>query len=344
MEVTDEQLMNVIEAAEFYELEELACHLTSRLTESVTPKNLFTIFQNSRQIKSSAVRKMVHKIIQKDTKALLDTASIEFLDRSIVELILNQPILNIDEYRLFDFVLDWSRRQAQQMEKTPNNSPNGESVRQTMGNLLYSIRIPSMDAKLFLDGPVTSQIFTAQEALDLISYQMSGLKPINRIVNRFKHLNSRYSTEVEFNGPTWGRWGNTMKNVLTNETRLSSFKSDFDFCLQEVVIVSDLVSKFNLSILDQKGVSIMSTESDPSEKQNNFVFNFVDDEPCLSMQANTSYLLIVQFEEIELAHHLVSSDARNFERKHKLGKLLLKFATDHYVLKSVQFSSIKMLI
>lgn len=153
--------------------------------KSLPKKNVFEIDEKTRSNPHPAVTEAISQVVQNFDNAF-NHGLAEKLNRQSVELILKQETLPIEELDLFDFLLDWTRIQAYKQGHTAANSATGQVLKQTMGDLLYLIRIPALDSKSFLQRIARFELFNDQEVKDILYHQLLDAKPVNGIVWKFK--------------------------------------------------------------------------------------------------------------------------------------------------------------
>lgn len=333
--MANEKVIEIFKAANVYDLDDLVNEMANRLSHKIVLENVFNIYEQVHEFGNIIIQKKVLEMIQKMENISIYKQSIKTINRSMMELILNRHITKIAENQLFDFLVDWTLEQIQ--------DTNSVGLRETMGNLLYLVRIPSMDSKLFLNAPATSLIFTPQEVQDILYYQILDSKPVNGIVSHFQHLEKRFSKPLIFSGPNFPTFQNESTTVKTNKTHLVSLRNNLDICLNEIVLKSEDLTDLTLSIVigeggeEKEGNEILSTKMISLAHQY-FIANLIVD--CPLMKANTTYSIMVQFKETNLIY---SKPSAKFEQRLS-NQFKMIFESDERIQRAVRLTKLEVFV
>lgn len=127
--------------------------------------------------------------IQDNTLLILEHENFNLIRRHTLRYILSLHRLNAVEIQLFNACKRWAKAEC---VRKGIQDPAPADLRIALSVDLFLIRIPTMSAKHFLQGPVASGMFELQEQSELFNYIISDIKPkaTSDFVSHFK-LNER---------------------------------------------------------------------------------------------------------------------------------------------------------
>lgn len=167
-----------------------------RLLQMVRLENVFTIHEQTAQLGRKRIDEKIAKFVQQNTSSLLEDEQFEHCQRTSLELILSQPQLDVIELDLFDACVRWARAVCAR-----NNvaDPTPKRLRETLGDLIYLLRLSSFTYKDFIDRPLSSGLFADREALAIICHLSSDAKskPKGETLARFD-LRSRCFSRIRW--------------------------------------------------------------------------------------------------------------------------------------------------
>jgi len=180
----DEMLFNLVEAALKYQIKELFNKSLQKLKKNMRIETAILIYKKYQFFGMREVKLIVSEFLQVCDKKILTPKLIETFDRPMMKLLLEQPILKIDEEDLFDLLLIWARKQAEMLSIY---RPSREELREIMGDLLYLIRFHQLSFER--NKYVFETILYDNEIGSLRHYQRYG-SPITPAISKF-NLNRR---------------------------------------------------------------------------------------------------------------------------------------------------------
>lgn len=151
----------------------------------LTHSNVLEIYEQVQKFEITKLDQKIVDTIQSNTYDLIKDESFLNIHRSTLEFILLQPKLSILEHDLFDACIRWARSECVR-NKIINPSPN--ELRKALGSALYLIRIFSFTLKTFISSSCKSELFTKEEALEILLHLESNKSLTNNFVSKFNSI------------------------------------------------------------------------------------------------------------------------------------------------------------
>ena len=165
--LTGSNVMHVLYLAKKYMLPSLADKCGAYLQENLEASNVFAILPHAKKFEDQDLESRCWKVIEKHTEEAVTSDEFFTLERSLVESVVKNKVLNIKEAELFKAVDRWATKEIERQ----GLSPDGETKRKIIGEeLLNAIRFPLMSQKEFLAVVPDSNILTTKEIVDLMKH------------------------------------------------------------------------------------------------------------------------------------------------------------------------------
>lgn len=106
------------------------------------------------------------RFIQRNTKAFFASEGFKLLAREGLEFVLKSDVTSVPEVEIFSASAKWAEEECVRQ----NLTINGTNKRQTLGDLLYQIRMTHISLKSFSNIVIPTEILTEEEQLQLYKY------------------------------------------------------------------------------------------------------------------------------------------------------------------------------
>ena len=160
-------------AAKKYIVPHLACQCVAFLESSLTARNACILLSQSHLFEEHELTQRCWEVIDAQTEEALASDGFTEIDHSTLQVIMARDTLNTNEKLLFVSALHWARAECMRRGITTT----AENKRRVLANVLYLLRLPTMNVTDYANGPAKSGILTLQEAHDLFMYFTADEKP-----------------------------------------------------------------------------------------------------------------------------------------------------------------------
>ena len=158
-------------AAKKYMLPKVVKECQKCFSENFNTDNVIHFLEESLLMGQSELTNDCFNLISLNSKAVLTGAEIMSASRMILELILLSDALPVNELVIYETAINWAKCEHQRIMSTDN--PTDLQIRETLGDLLYSIRFPIMKPSEFAEISLGNGVLTAEEreSIYYTSYQ-----------------------------------------------------------------------------------------------------------------------------------------------------------------------------
>jgi len=156
--------------------------------------------EQSMSLHEDELKKKCLTFVSNNTLCVFKTECFLRLSRDALQEIICLHFLALDsERQVYEYCMKWARHQ---LRETRNKCPSDEEIRDTLGNILYKIRFPTMTQKEFAEITAESSVLTAEEKDDVYVYMTLGkklesLKFVDEISRMGENVLSRFNRTAE---------------------------------------------------------------------------------------------------------------------------------------------------
>ena len=165
-------VMGVLYLAKKYMVPSLVDKCTKYLHDNLDASNVFDILPTADKYEEKDLVDQCWEVIDKQTKAAVDSDGFVTIQRSILEAVVVRDSLSIEEVDLFQAVDLWATKQCEANVSTAS----GELKRRILGErIIKAIRFPVMTQREFAAVVVEKRILTPDELIRFFQYFSSTL-------------------------------------------------------------------------------------------------------------------------------------------------------------------------
>lgn len=166
-------VLSMLYAAKKYIVPHLACQCVAFLETSLSARNACVLLSQSHLFEEHELTQRCWEVIDAQTEEALASDGFTEIDHSTLQVIMARDTLNANEKLLFASAIDWAHAECMRRGITTT----AENKRRVLANVLYLLRLPTMNVTDYANGPAKSGILTLQEAHDLFLYFTADEKP-----------------------------------------------------------------------------------------------------------------------------------------------------------------------
>lgn len=183
IQVEEEHVIQTLIACQKYMYPQIAAALCDfKIRKIQTNSDVFEFYEQIQKYEFIELNNFLVATIQSSISNLIKDESFLNIQRSTLEFILKQSHLNVSEHDLFDACIRWTHAEC---VRNGIINPEPDQLRQTLGDLLYFIRILLFTPQIFADIPCKSGIFTKNEMLEILLHLNSNKDLMNDFVSKF---------------------------------------------------------------------------------------------------------------------------------------------------------------
>ena len=165
-------VMGVLYLAKKYMVPSLVAKCTKYLQDNLDASNVFDILPTADKYEEKVIVDQCWEVIDKQTKAAVDSDGFVTIQRSILEAVVVRDSLSIEEVDLFQAVDLWATKQCEKNGSTAS----GELKRRILGErIIKAIRFPVMTQREFAAVVVEKRILTPDELVRFFQFFSSTL-------------------------------------------------------------------------------------------------------------------------------------------------------------------------
>lgn len=192
--MTPASALQLMYAAKKYMLPKLVQQCGRCLQDGLTAENVGDILNLSLFFDEEELRATCLDFIAKNPSEVLSYLNLQKIPRQAMEAILRLDSLAQDETFVYNVCINWAKIQLMSCQSI--NNPSDEQIRETLGDLIYEVRFPAMDAKEFVDLVENSNILSYEEQSSLFCYIIGGRRRENMKFNCQARHGKQYGPEV----------------------------------------------------------------------------------------------------------------------------------------------------
>ena len=195
--LTPDNVMQLMYLAKKYMLPSLADKCSVYLKGNLDSSNVFNVLPEAQKYEEVDLLHHCWKVIEKETEGAVKSDGFVAIQRSVLEELVANELLNIKEIELFKAVDRWAVRECEKQGLVAE----GSVKRRILGELIIQkIHFPAMEQKEFADVVLDSDLLTLKEVKDMVKYFNSVLNTtvefleskrgslLKRQVSRFKSV------------------------------------------------------------------------------------------------------------------------------------------------------------
>ena len=165
-------VMGVLYLAKKYMVPSLVDKCTKYLQDNLDASNVFDILPTADKYEEKDLVDHCWEVIDKQTKAAVDSDGFVTIQRSILEAVVVRDSLSIEEVDLFQSVDLWATKQCE----ANGSTASGELKRRILGDrIIKAIRFPVMTQREFAAAVVEKRILTPDELVRVFQFFSSTL-------------------------------------------------------------------------------------------------------------------------------------------------------------------------
>ncbi|XP_053392101.1 BTB/POZ domain-containing protein 6-B-like [Mercenaria mercenaria] len=191
----------VMELAHLYQISCLVNYCAKFLATCLRPDNACEILELALLYNLTELRDTACVSIDDNAKQVLDSDGFLRISNTCLTYILKGDTLSEDETYLFNKAIEWAERQCAHNDLTAN----GKTIRNTLGEAFYYLRLPGLENLEFLKCVKGKGFYTMQEMeniIENINDKESDAVPCHRVVKRVER---RISVDVSPVPEDWNR-------------------------------------------------------------------------------------------------------------------------------------------
>ena len=170
--LTPDNVMQLMYLAKKYMLPSLADKCSVYLQDNLDASNVFNVLPEAQKYEEMDLLQQCWKVIEKETEEAVKSDSFVTIQRSVVEELVANDLINIKEIELFKAVDRWAVKECDKQGLVAE----GSVKRRILGELIIQkIHFPAMEQKEFADVVLDSDLLTLQEMKDMVKYFNSVL-------------------------------------------------------------------------------------------------------------------------------------------------------------------------
>ena len=166
LQLNDKNVIPLIELGEKYKLDALVDRCAQHLESSLCCKNACVTLNAAFRFDLHHIKELTLRFIQRNTKAFFASEGFKLLAREGLEFVLKSDVTSVPEVEIFSASAKWAEEECVRQ----NLTINGANKRQTLGDLLYQIRMTHISLKSFSNIVIPTEILTEEEQLQLYKY------------------------------------------------------------------------------------------------------------------------------------------------------------------------------
>ena len=172
MNLSESTVMGVLYLAKKYMVPSLVDKCTKYLQDNLDASNVFDILPTADKYEEKDLVDQCWEVIDKQTKAAVDSDGFVTIQRSILEAVVVRDSLSIEEIDLFQAVDLWATKQCEKNGSTAS----GELKRRILGErIIKAIRFPVMTQREFSAVVVEKKILSPDELIRFFQFFSSTL-------------------------------------------------------------------------------------------------------------------------------------------------------------------------
>ena len=167
VELSGSNVMQVFYLAKKYMVPSLADKCTEYLRKHLEASNVFSILPQAQKFDDKDLEDRCWQVIEINTEKALTSDAFVTLEKSLLESVVKNDILNVKEVDLFKAVDRWAIKEAERQGLTPD----GKVKRKILGEeLVKAIRFPLMSQMEFASAVWDCNILTKEELGFMVKY------------------------------------------------------------------------------------------------------------------------------------------------------------------------------
>ncbi|CAG2225654.1 unnamed protein product [Mytilus edulis] len=191
--ITEENSIDLLKAAHKYEFEGLLSKCQNYLYRETNIDNSCSIYSWGRHLGLSSLTEKTLDFIVDSADDVLKTEGFLKLSNDDLHSLLSREDICAFEEEIITAAIKWARNKCKQdMIET-----NGQTMRQALGPVIYTLRIPLLSLKRYSDIVVKSMILSEEEELSLYKYFTMSKKRLADLCGFDKSSRNRLSLFVK---------------------------------------------------------------------------------------------------------------------------------------------------
>lgn len=164
-------------------LVELCC---GYLQKGLQTENVCSVLNESLVLEESTLVSHCLDLVVENSSEVLKPENLENASQQTMEAILKLDYLDEDETLIYNACINWAKSQLKNQKSIDH--PNDQQIRETIGDLIYNIRFPTMEAKTFAKLVESSTLLSYEEQSSVLCYILNTHKRANMTFNCDKRI------------------------------------------------------------------------------------------------------------------------------------------------------------
>ncbi|XP_033725257.1 BTB/POZ domain-containing protein 1-like [Pecten maximus] len=166
IDLTDQVVVPVMSVARKYCVDVLLSVCGKYLQKNLTPANACFLLEVAHIYTEDRLMAACLQVIGNSPQAILKSESFAYLCPQCVTSITESDELAVNESTLYSAVIKWAEKECVRQ----NLQISGENKRKVLGDILNTIRFPTMDQDFFLDKVYVDKILKNDEIVEILMY------------------------------------------------------------------------------------------------------------------------------------------------------------------------------
>ncbi|CAC5394648.1 BTBD9 [Mytilus coruscus] len=191
--ITEANSIDLLKAAHKYEFEGLLIKCQNYLHRETNIDNSCSIFSWGRHLELSSLTEKTLDFIVDNADDVFKTEGFLSLSNDDLHTLLSREDICAFEEEIITAAIKWAKNKCkQEMVET-----NGQTMRQALGTVIYTLRIPLLSLEEYSDTVVKSRILSEEEELGLYKYFTMSKKRLEDLCGFDKSSRNRLSLFVK---------------------------------------------------------------------------------------------------------------------------------------------------
>src|SRR6218665_922192 len=173
-EITTTLALQLLYAAKKFMLPNLVQVCSDCLQRDLTAANVCHILNQSLLFDESALKEKCLDLIGNNSSEVLQPENLQNASYQTMGAILKLDSLAEDETVIYRACINWAKTQLKNQKST--DKPNDQQIREMIGDLIYDIRFPAMDAHTFAEQMENSTVLSYEEHSVIFCYILNKRK------------------------------------------------------------------------------------------------------------------------------------------------------------------------
>ncbi|CAH1789316.1 unnamed protein product [Owenia fusiformis] len=193
VQLTAENVLEILHGARKYLVANLEKQCWRYLNDNLCVENACMLLEVAIKFDEDKLKSKCLRVIRQKTDEIIKTESFFRISQNALNMILQLNVLNMaSEIDVFRFVVRWAEDRCEEL----NSSKDGATMRETIGDALYNLRLLEISTSDLGCIVAPTGILQPQEVVDLLIYITAGSKNHDKLT-KFSKEKRKYTIEIE---------------------------------------------------------------------------------------------------------------------------------------------------